>query len=177
MWRTSKIKKTLVIVVCLLVGGVAGLGNIISSHGSNTAAAAPSHAYPALSTSFVTMHALDMTTRAAPFRITSIDMSVTPANVSTWRCNSYIQVVYNAVFHVVSGSNGGTIVFYYTMNNGRGQTPAKLTILPGQRMSNFVFTWQGSLPGDHTYPGRGGVLVTNPNNLVSPLVAPNGRCR
>ncbi len=45
-----------------------------------------------------------------------------------------------------------------------------------QHLSNFVFTWQGSLPGDHTYPGPGGVLVTSPNNLLSQMVFPAGKC-
>ena len=115
-------------------------------------------------------------TNAASFKVTSISMSVTPATVSTWKCGSYIQVVYNAVFHVDSGPGGGTIVFSYTLNNGRSQTFEKLTILPGQHLSNFVFTWQGSLPGDHTYPGPGGVLVTSPNAIRSQTVAPAGKC-
>jgi hypothetical protein len=118
-----------------------------------------------------------ITTNAAAFTVTSIDMSVTPTTVSIWKCGSYIQVVYNAVFHVVSGPNGGTIVFSYTVNNGRSQTPEKLTIIPGQHQSNFVFTWQGSLPSDHTFPAPGGVLVTSPNHLVSQRVVPAGRCR
>src|ERR1051326_1934497 len=100
------------------------------------------------------------------FRVTSIDMSVTPANVSIWKCGSYIQVVYNAVFHVVSGPNGGSISFSYTVNNGRSQTFEKLTIIPGQYLSNFTFTWQGSLPPDHTYPAPGGVLVPSPTYFV-----------
>jgi len=115
-------------------------------------------------------------TNAAAFKVTSIDMSVSPTSVSLWKCGSYIQVVYNAVFHVVSGPNGGTIQFSYTLNNGRSQTFEQLTIIPGQQQSNFVFTWQGSLPGDHTYPGPGGVLVTSPNSLLSQLVAPAGKC-
>jgi hypothetical protein len=114
--------------------------------------------------------------KAATFTVTSIDMSVTPTTTSLWKCGSYIQVVYNAVFHVVSGPNGGTIVFSYTLNNGRSQTMEQLTILPGQQQSNFTFTWQGSLPSDHTYPGLGGVLVTSPNSIQSQLVSPAGTC-
>ncbi len=139
---------------------------------------APSHSYSTLSTSGVSTHSLGMiTTNAAAFTVTSIDMSVTPATVSTWKCGSYIQVVYNAVFHVVPGPSGGTIVFSYTLNNGRSQTFEKLTILPGQQKSNFMFTWQGSLPIDHTYPGPGGVSVTSPNSLLSQMVFPVGKCR
>jgi len=170
MWSNSRTRKAFVIVVCFLVVGIAFLGSVISSHIANAATAVPSHTHSASSTN------LDMT-NAAPFKVTSIAMSVTSSTTSTWKCGSYIQVVYTAVFHVVSGPNGGTIVFSYTINNGRSQTPEKLTILPGQRLSNFVFTWQGSLPSDHTYPGPGGVLVTSPNSLLSQLVLPAGKCR
>ena len=178
MSSNSRTSKALVIVACFLVVWIAGCGNATGSHGGDATTVAPSYSYSAPSTSLVTTHTLSRTTTsAAAFRVTSIDMSVTPATVSTWKCGSYIQVVYNAVFHVVSGPNGGTIAFSYTINNGRSETPEKLTIIPGQQQSNFVFTWQGSLPSDHTYPGPGGVLVTSPNNLVSQLVSPAGKCR
>ena len=169
MWSNNRARKTFVIIVCFLVVGIVCLGNVIRSHGVAAATASPSHSHVASSKSVVT-------TNAATFSVTSIDMSVTPTTVSLWKCGSSIQVVYNAVFHVVSGPNGGTMVFFYTVNNGRIQTMAKLTILPGQHQSNFVFTWQGSLPIDHTYPGPGGVLVTSPNSLVSKTVLPAGKC-
>jgi len=35
----------------------------------------------------------------------------------------------------------------------------------------------GALPADHTYPGPGGIQVTSPNQLISPMVAPNGTCK
>ena len=169
MWSNNRARKTFVIIVCFLVVGIVCLGNVIRSHGVAAATASPSHSHVASSKSVVT-------TNAATFSVTSIAMSVTPTTVSLWKCGSSIQVVYNAVFHVVSGPNGGTMVFFYTVNNGRIQTMAKLTILPGQHQSNFVFTWQGSLPIDHTYPGPGGVLVTSPNSLVSQTVLPAGKC-
>jgi hypothetical protein len=170
MWSNSRTRKALIIVVCFLIVGIAFCGNIISSRVVDATAVTSSHSHSASSTGLVT-------TNAATFTITSIDMSVTPSTISTWKCGSYIQVVYNAVFHVVSGPNGGTIVFSYTLNNGRSQTFEKLTVLPGQRLSNFTFTWQGSLPSDHTYPGPGGVLVTSPNSLLSQMVLPAGKCR
>lgn len=163
MWNNKR--KTVIIIVCFLVVGLIFVGSAIRSQVASAATASPSQAHSASSTN------------AAPFTVTSIDMSVTPSTTSLWKCGSYIQVTYNAVFHVVSGSNGGTIVFSYTLNNGRSQTPEKLTILPGQRLSNFTFTWQGSLPADHTYPGLGGVLVTSPNSIQSQMVAPAGACR
>lgn len=163
MWSNGRTKKVLAIVVCLLIVGIAVSGNVIRSRVVDAAAIAPSHSHSASS-------------QAATFTVTSIDMSVTPSTVSLWKCGSYIQVVYNAVFHVVSGPSGGTMVFSYTVNNGRSQTSEKLTILPGQQHTNFMFTWQGSLPVDHTYPGPGGVLVTSPNLLQSQMVVPSGKC-
>jgi hypothetical protein len=169
MWSPMRTRKAFVTIVCSLVVGILVCGSVISSHVVDAAPVAPSHSHSASSTSLAT-------TKAATFSVTSIDMSISPTNVSLWKCGSYIQVVYNAVFHVISGSNGGTIVFFYTLNNGRSQTPEKLTIIPGQHLSNFVFTWQGSLPIDHTYPGLGGVLVTSPNAIRSQTVAPAGKC-
>ena len=180
MWMNRITRNVVVIVVCCLVVWIAGCGSAIGSRGSSATANTVSHSYSysASSTGVGTTHALSMiTTNAAAFQVTSIDMSVTPATTSLWTCGSYVQVVYNAVFHVVSGPNGGTIIFSYTINNGRSQTFEKLTILPGQRLSNFTFTWQGSLPSDHTYPEPGGVLVTSPNYLLSPMVSPTGKCK
>ncbi len=177
MRLNSKTSKVLLIVVCFLIVGLAGCGYQAGSHGGNAPTGATSHSYSVASTGLATTHTLGMiTTNAATFSVTSIDMHVSPTNVSLWKCGSYIQVVYNAVFHVVSGPAGGTISFSYTENNGRSQTFEKLTIIPGQQLSNFEFTWQGSLPPDHTYPGPGGVLVTSPNYLVSSMVYPAGKC-
>ena len=178
MRRNSWTSKALIIVVCFLVVGIAGCGNQTGSHGGDVPTVASSNSYSALSTSLATTHTLGMiTANATTFKVTSIDMFVTPTTVSLWKCGSYIQVVYNAIFHVVSGPAGGTISFSYTLNNGRSQTFEKLTIIPGQHLSNFTFTWQGSLPLDHTYPAPGGVLVTSPNYLLSQLVFPAGKCR
>ena len=174
MWSNSRTRKALIIVVCFLVVGIAVCGNVLRSRVAD--AAALSHS--SLAASGGTTHSLGVSAaNVAPFSVTRIDMSVTPSTTSLWTCGSYIQVVYNAVFHVNSGPHGGTIVFSYTVNNGRSQTFEKLTILPGQYLSNFTFSWQGSLPSDHTYPEPGGVLVTSPNYIVSHLVMPAGRCR
>ena len=170
MWSNSQIRKVCIIVVCFLIVGIVCFGSVLRSRSVDAATVSSSHTHLASSN-------MVAATNTATFKVTSIDMSVTPATTSTWTCGSYIQVVYNAVFHVVSGPHGGTIVFSYTVNNGRSQTMEKLTILPGQYQSNFTFTWQGSLPSDHTYPEPGGVLVTSPNSMVSSLVAPAGKCR
>jgi hypothetical protein len=170
MWSSIRSSKVLVIGVCFFVVWLLAGCDLTTIDSSNSSSAPL--------TSVVTTHTLGViTSDAATFRVTSIDMSVTPSTTSIWRCGSFIQVVYTAVFHVVSGPNGGTIVFTYTVNNGRSQTAEKLTILPGQHLSNFVFTWQGNLPADHTFPEPGGVLVTSPNSLVSQRVFPAGRCR
>lgn len=166
MWNHRK--KKLVVIVCFLVVGIVFFGSVMI-YAADAASAAPLRSHATSSTGLAG-------TNATTFTVTGIDMSVTPTTVSLWKCGSYIQVVYNAVFHVVSGPNGGTIVFSYTVNNGRSQTFEKLTILPGQRLSNFTFTWQGSLPVDHTYPAPGGVLVTSPNQIQSQLVLPSGKC-
>jgi RNA polymerase sigma factor (sigma-70 family) len=73
-------------------------------------------------------------------------------------------------------SVGGTVQFEYTVNNGRGQTPASITFSSGQTIRTYTFTWSGALPADHTYPGPGGIQVTSPNQLTSPIVAPTGMC-
>src|SRR5579859_84754 len=110
------------------------------------------------------------------FHVNSITMTVSPSTLSTWKCGSFIQITWNAIFHLTPGT-GGLLQFSYTENNGRSQTPVQLTILPGQVQTNFLFTWQGALPLDHTQPGLGGVLVTAPNILISPTVKPGGFCR
>ena len=104
-------------------------------------------------------------------------MSVTAAPLNTWVCGSSIQVVYTAVFHETSGPHGGLMKFSYSTNGGRATTPAQLTILPGQVKTDFVFTWQGPLPTDHTAPGLGGVSVSYPNAIISKLMQPAGACR
>jgi hypothetical protein len=179
MFSNRRIGKAFIVIGCFLIIWLAGCGSGPNTQGSKATPVAPSHVSTTPLTSIETTHALNRvaTDAAATFRVTGIDMFVTPATTSTWRCGSYIQVVYNAVFHVVSGPRGGTIVFSYTLNNGRSQTAEKLTILPGQRQTNFMFTWQGSLPADHTYPGPGGVLVTSPNYILSQMVSPTGSCR
>jgi len=85
-------------------------------------------------------------------------------------------VTYTALFHVAANSAGGTVHFSYTVNNGRGQTPASITFNPGETTKSYTFTWSGALPVDHTYPEAGGVQVTSPNQLTSPLVGPTGQC-
>ena len=117
-----------------------------------------------------------ITTVNVPLKVTSVSMSVTPGSIANFTCGTNVTVTYTAVFHVKPRSVGGTVQFYYTVNNGRGQTPANIYFKPGETAKSYTFTWKGALPLDHTYPEPGGVQVTSPNQLTSALVAPAGQC-
>ena len=111
-----------------------------------------------------------------PLQVTAVTMSVTPGSIAGVSCGTNLTVTYTALFHVRPNSAGGTVHFTYTVNNGRGQAPASITFNPGETTKSYIFTWSGALPADHTYPEQGGIQVTSPNQLTSPLVAPTGRC-
>jgi hypothetical protein len=117
-----------------------------------------------------------LTTARVPLKVTSVSMSVTPGSIANIFCGTNLTVTYTALFHVAANSAGGTVHFSYTVNNGRGQTPASITFSPGQTIQTYSFTWRGALPADHTYPGPGGIQITSPNQLTSLLVAPMGMC-
>jgi len=117
-----------------------------------------------------------ISTARVPLKVTSVSMSVTPGSIAGLSCGTNVTVTYTAIFHVIPNSVGGTVQFNYTVNNGRGQTPASITFNPGETTKSYTFTWSGALPIDHTYPGSGGVQVTSPNQLTSQLVAPTGQC-
>ncbi|HEU5367577.1 MAG TPA: hypothetical protein VFU69_03900 [Ktedonobacterales bacterium] len=112
----------------------------------------------------------------AAFKVTSVDMAVSPTSIAGKTCGTQITVTYTATFHIAPGGPGGTIQFQYTVNNGRGSTNASLKVAAGQTTATYSFTWSGTLPADHTYPAAGGVIVTSPNQITSSLVAPTGRC-
>jgi hypothetical protein len=116
------------------------------------------------------------TNTAVPFQVTSVTMSVAPVSIAALVCGSDVTVTYTATLHIAPGSPGGTVQFNYTVNNGRGQTPASLAVGPGEATKTYTFTWSGALPVDHTAPGQGGILVTSPNQLISPLIGPTGQC-
>src|SRR5258706_5326027 len=117
-----------------------------------------------------------ISTARVPLKVTSVSMSVTPGSIADLSCGTNLTVTYTALFHVSPNSVGGIVQFNSTVNNGRGQTPASITFNPGETTKSYTFTWSGALPIDHTYPGPGGVQVTSPNQLTSPLVAPAGQC-
>ncbi len=103
-------------------------------------------------------------------------MTVSPASIQGLSCGTSVVVTYKATIHVAANSSGGIVQFSYTLNNGRGQTPASITFAPGETTKTYTFTWSGALPADHTYPGPGGIQVTSPNQLTSSLVTPTGMC-
>ena len=117
-----------------------------------------------------------LSTARVPLKVTSVSMSVTPGSIAGLSCGTNLTVTYTALFHVRPNSVGGTVQFNYTVNNGRGQTPASITFNPGETTKAYTFTWSGALPADHTYPGPGGIQVTSPNQLTSSLVGPTGTC-
>jgi cytochrome c-type biogenesis protein CcmE len=114
---------------------------------------------------------------SAAFTVTRVDMAVSPTSLQGMSCGATITVTYTATIHVAANSPGGTVQFGYTVNNGRSQSTASVHFAPGQTSQTYSFTWHGALPADHTYPEQGGISVTSPNQLISPLVGPSGRCQ
>jgi hypothetical protein len=110
------------------------------------------------------------------FRVQSVTVQVSPASLAGHACGSSLTETYTAVFHLAANGPGGTINFQYTTNNGRGSTPASVAVAPGQTSASYAFTWSGALPADHTAPGAGGVIISNPNAITSALVGPSGAC-
>jgi hypothetical protein len=152
-----------VAVVLILVGSMALVFYAVHANGTGTGKVA-------------TGTSTASTSAYAAFKVTGVTMSVTPASIAGTTCGSNMTVTYQALFHVTSKSNGGTVQFDYTVNNGRGETPASLTFASGETSKVYTFTWSGALPADHTYPAPGGVQVNSPNQLTSALMGPTGQC-
>src|SRR5579875_2945911 len=156
----------LIVFVCLTIIGLAACGTPDAGNGTAgsanpTATAAPSP------TSVPTQASTAPSTSSQPFQVTSIDMAVTPMSIAGMTCGQNITVTYTATFHVAANSPGGTVQFLYTVNNGRGTTPASLSFAPGETTKTYSFNWQGTLAADNVYPGLGGV-VTSIDLAVSP---------
>jgi len=109
-------------------------------------------------------------------QVTSVTMAVTPDSIAGMACGTIVSVTYTATIHVAPNSGGGTVQFTFTINNGRAASPASITFAPGETTKTYAFSWSGPLPADHTYPEQGGIQVTSPNQLTSPLVGPTGQC-
>lgn len=112
---------------------------------------------------------------SSAFQVTSVEISTSPA-LNGLACGAQVTETYTAIFHLAPNGPGGTMAFQYTTNNGRSSTNATLHVAAGQTTATYQFTWSGPLPADHTAPGNGGVVVTSPNAVTSPLVAPSGSC-
>jgi hypothetical protein len=117
------------------------------------------------------------TTTLAPFKVTSVTMSVTPASISGIACGTDVTVTYTATIHIAANSPGGVVQLGYTTNNGMSQNTASVIFAPGETSKTFTFTWSGALPADHTQPGLGGINVTSPDQILSPMVKPEGTCQ
>jgi hypothetical protein len=117
------------------------------------------------------------TTKPVPLKVTSVGMSVVPGSIAGIRCGTFVTVTYKATINVTPHGPGGTVQFGYTVNTGRSQNVASVTFAPGETSKTYAFTWSGALPADHTYPASGGIDVTSPNQLNSPLVGPSGTCQ
>ncbi len=111
-----------------------------------------------------------------PFSVTSVDLSVTPTSIAGKTCGSLASFTYTAIFHIPAHTAGGTIQFAYTLNNGRSQTTGTVTAGADETSKTFTFVSSGTLYPDHTYPGTAIVMVTSPNNVISPSVKPSGAC-
>ncbi|HLY30152.1 MAG TPA: hypothetical protein VKQ36_03935 [Ktedonobacterales bacterium] len=116
------------------------------------------------------------TSSSTPFKVKSVDLSVTPSSIAGDACGSSVTFTYTVTFHIPSGTAGGTIHFQYTLNNGRSSTPASVTVSPGQTTKQYTFTSSGTLPFDHTYPSVAEVMVTSPSSVTSSQVKPTGTC-
>jgi hypothetical protein len=154
-----------VAVVVALVGSMTLVFYVV--HGMHGGGRAPSTQHPSSSSTATT---------TTTFNVTSVSMAVTPQSIAGISCGSLVTVTYTATIQIAAKSSGGTIQFNYTVNNGRGETPASLTVAPGETSKSYSFTWSGALPADHTYPAQGGIQVTSPNQVTSSLVAPTGQC-
>jgi hypothetical protein len=108
--------------------------------------------------------------------VTSVDLVVNPNSIAGTVCGSSASFTYTATFHIPANTTGGTIQFSYTLNNGRSQTNAYVTVGAGETTKTYTFTSSGTLPPDHTDPGIAEVLVSSPNAISSPQVKPAGAC-
>lgn len=160
MFKPQRCKETLehsalwFAFICLIVFTLVACGNSTSTGPSST-------------TSTVT---------PAPFSVTSVDLAVNPNSIAGKSCGSLASFTYLATFHIPAGTPGGTIHFNYTLNNGRSQTDATVTVGAGETSKTFSFTSSDTLPTDHTYPGVAEVMVTSPNTVSSPQIQPTGTC-
>src|SRR5258707_14775084 len=161
--RTSLVQRLgMLAAAVFLVALVGSLAVVFYAVRHNNGGAASPNSTPVISTARV------------PLKVTSVTMSVTPGSIAGVSCGTNLTVTYTALFHVRPNSVGGTVQFAYTVNNGRGQTPASIHFNPGETTKSYTFTWSGALPIDHTYPEPGGIHRNSPNQRKSAVVGARG---
>lgn len=163
-----------ILAACLLVCALAACGVTTTGSDGNLGGGATSTATPTPAPTQTP--APPPTATDAPFSVTSVDLSVTPTSIAGVSCGSPVTFTYIATFHIPAHTAGGVIQFAYTLNNGRSQTSATVTVGADEASKTFTFESAGSLPADHTYPGPALVMVTSPNTLISPSAQPSGTC-
>lgn len=113
--------------------------------------------------------------QSVPLKVTNVDITVSPS-LDSFTCGNNVTVTYTATFHFPANNAGGQVTFEYTTTNGRGSSPASLTVPPGTTSLTYQFTWQGIIHTNQPDPGNGGVIVTAPNAYTSALIGPVGAC-
>lgn len=162
-----------ILALCLLLCALAACGGATTGSDGNLGGGPTS---TATSAPAPTQTQAPPTATDAPFNVTSVDLSVTPTSIAGVSCGAPVTFTYIATFHIPAHTAGGVIQFAYTLNNGRSQTSATVTVGADQTSKTFTFESAGSLPADHTYPGPAMVMVTSPNTLISPSAQPSGTC-
>jgi eukaryotic-like serine/threonine-protein kinase len=143
---------------------------------SNANATATANAQANANATATAQAAVSPTPTPTPFTVQSITVSVNPSSVDGYACGTSITVTYTATFVVASHSPGGTVQFMYTVNNGQSSQNASLTFGAGETTKTYTFTWSGTLPDDHTYPGIGEITASSPNQVKSNGAQPSGQC-
>ena len=165
------------IFVCLAIFGLAACGS--NNNTGNVPGSTPTGS-GSVSGSTTAGNGAGSTTTAtptsAPFKVTGVDLVVSPDSIAGKTCGSSASFTYTATFHFLANSAGGTIQFEYTLNNGRSSTNANLAVGPSDTSKTYTFSNSGTLYPDHTYPGIAEVLVNSPNSISSPQVKPAGSC-
>ena len=165
------------VFVCLAIFGLAACGS--NSNTGNVPGSTPTGS-GSVSGSTTAGNGAGSTTSTTPtpvpFKVTGVDLVVTPDSIAGKTCGSSASFTYTATFHFPTNSAGGTIKFEYTLNNGRSSTNASLAVGPGETTKTYTFSNSGTLYPDHTYPGIAEVLVNSPNSISSPQVKPAGSC-
>ena len=155
-------------------GGNAGSG---TSNTSSSSTLSGNIATPTSATTATTTQTPVASATTSSLRVTSVNIAVSPSSLSSYTCGTTVTVTYTATFNFPANNPGGQVMFQYTTDNGRGSSDQKsLTIQPGESDTTYQFTWSGPLPTDHTMPEPGGVTVSSPNSVNSPLVGPSGSC-